>query len=222
VEPSRPEGRGSPVKKLPIFLRASLGPALKAVLAESIPVAANLDNLHRFPYKHFVSNFPYPTPRKEVPMHFENMEAILNFAMEKEKEAVDFYRSLSEKESLSGSREMFADFAKEEQKHFDMLSNVKSGAPDKAVTGYKFKWIPDIKRSDYVVETAYQEGMGYNEILMLAMKREEKALALYNTLLKQAETEAAKKIFKILCQEEAKHKLALETLYDDYMAKMGD
>jgi hypothetical protein len=26
----------------------------------------------------------------------------------------------------------------------------------------------------------------------------------------------------VLCQEEAKHKLALETLYDDYMAKMGD
>jgi len=155
-------------------------------------------------------------------MQFENVEAILNFAMEKEKEAVDFYRSLSEKESLSGSREMFADFAREEQKHFDMLSNIKSGAPDKAVSEYKFKWIPDIKRSDYVVETAYHEGMGYNEILMLAMKREEKALALYNTLLQQAETEAAKKIFKILCQEEAKHKLALETLYDDYMAKMGD
>jgi rubrerythrin len=64
--------------------------------------------------------------------------------------------------------------------------------------------------------------MAYNEILMLAMKREEKALKLYNELLKQAESEAGKKIFKILCQEEAKHKLALETLYDDYMAKMGD
>ena len=24
------------------------------------------------------------------------------------------------------------------------------------------------------------------------------------------------------CQEEAKHKLALETMYDDYMAEMGD
>ncbi len=155
-------------------------------------------------------------------MYFENVEAILNFAMEKEKEAVDFYRFLSEKESLSGSREMFTDFAKEEQKHFDMLSNIKSGAPDKAVSEYQFKWIPDIKRSDYVVETDYHEGMGYNEILMLAMKREEKALALYNTLLQQTETEAAKKVFKILCQEEAKHKLALETLYDDYMAKMGD
>jgi hypothetical protein len=26
----------------------------------------------------------------------------------------------------------------------------------------------------------------------------------------------------VLCQEEARHKLALETMYDDYMAQMGD
>jgi hypothetical protein len=30
------------------------------------------------------------------------------------------------------------------------------------------------------------------------------------------------KQFKMLCQEEATHKLALQTLYDGYMAKMGD
>ena len=31
-----------------------------------------------------------------------------------------------------------------------------------------------------------------------------------------------RRFFKILCQEEAKHKLALESMYDDYMAEMGD
>ena len=64
--------------------------------------------------------------------------------------------------------------------------------------------------------------MAYNEILMLAMKREEKALKLYNDFLAQADSDESKTLFKILCQEEAKHKLALETMYDDYMAKMGD
>ena len=64
--------------------------------------------------------------------------------------------------------------------------------------------------------------MAYNEILMLAMKREEKALKLYNDFQAQADTEAGTNMFKILCQEEAKHKLALETMYDDYMAQLGD
>ena len=54
------------------------------------------------------------------------------------------------------------------------------------------------------------------------MKREEKALALYNQFLGQAHTEETKKLFKVLCQEEAQHKLALETIYDDYIKEMGD
>jgi rubrerythrin len=87
---------------------------------------------------------------------------------------------------------------------------------------YKLKWITDIKRSDYLVDLDYEKGMPYNEILLLAMKREEKALKLYNEFLDQAETKESQKLFKVLCQEEAKHKLALETIYDDYMAKMGD
>ena len=100
--------------------------------------------------------------------------------------------------------------------------DLKAGGMAASTEDYKFKWITDIKRSDYVVDLEYQPGMPYNEILMMAMKREEKALKLYNEFLTRADTEDGKKIFKILCQEEAKHKLALETLYDDYMAKMGD
>ena len=30
------------------------------------------------------------------------------------------------------------------------------------------------------------------------------------------------KLFKLLAQEEAKHKQTLETLYDDFMAEQGD
>jgi rubrerythrin len=73
-----------------------------------------------------------------------------------------------------------------------------------------------------MVDLSYEKGMPYNEILLLAMKREEKALKLYTDFLEKADTDESKKLFKVLCQEEAKHKLALETIYDDYMAKMGD
>jgi rubrerythrin len=54
------------------------------------------------------------------------------------------------------------------------------------------------------------------------MKREEKALQLYNELVVKADDEGTKKIFKMLCQEEAKHKNILETIYDDHMALQGD
>ena len=155
-------------------------------------------------------------------MQFENLDAILDFAIEKEKEAADFYAGISREEGFSGAKKMFEEFSAEEQKHQRLLENFKKEGISDSLRQYKLKWVTDLKRSDYVVELEYEKGMGYHEILMLAMKREEKALALYNDFLRQAENEEAKKLFKILCQEEAKHKLALESMYDDYMAKMGD
>ena len=156
-------------------------------------------------------------------MHFENLEAIIDFAIKKEREAADFYETISkDEEDFSGSKKMFAEFAMQEQKHEKMLTDFKAKGLSKSLQEYKLKWITDIKRSDYLVDLDYEKGMPYNEILLLAMKREEKALKLYNDFLDQAETKESQKLFKVLCQEEAKHKLALETIYDDYMAKMGD
>ena len=155
-------------------------------------------------------------------MRFDNLDQIVDFAIEKEREAAEFYQSVSEQESFSGTKQMFAEFAAEEKKHEDLLLKFKETGVTESMNDYQLKWITDIKRSDYADEIEYQPGMAYHELLMLAMKREEKALKLYNELLTQADTPDSQKLFKMLCQEEAKHKLALETLYDDYMAEMGD
>ena len=156
-------------------------------------------------------------------MNFEDLEAIIDFAIEKEREAAEFYERISnDEEDFAGSKKMFQEFAAEEQKHEKILQDFKVKGISKSLEEYQLKWITDIKRSDYMVDLSYEKGMPYNEILLLAMKREEKALKLYNDFLEQADTDEGKKLFKVLCQEEAKHKLALETIYDDYMAKMGD
>jgi hypothetical protein len=155
-------------------------------------------------------------------MEFQKIQDILDFAISKEKEAAAFYTDAGREESMSGAKEMLKEFAQEERKHQTLLEEFKKKGFVSGISEYKFKWITDIKRSNYVVDMEYHKGMVYNELLMLAMKREEKALALYNEMLAKSDTAEGKKLFKMLCQEEAKHKLALETLYDDYMAKMGD
>ena len=97
-------------------------------------------------------------------MKFENLEAIVNFAIEREKEAVVFYHNLAKEEAFSGTKEMFLEFAKEEAKHEKLLLEFKSKGFTQAMKDYKLKWIKDIKRSDYVVDLEYQKGMAYNEI----------------------------------------------------------
>ncbi len=153
-------------------------------------------------------------------MNFESIDDIIDFASQKEKEAVEFYTELSEQESFLALKESLADFAKQEQKHYELLQNFN--ADQSQLGNYEFKWIPDMKRSDFLVDIEYSTGMSYVEILRLAMKREEKALKLYNEILAKIDVDEFKKLFKILAQEEAKHKNFLEIIYDDHMAAQGD
>jgi rubrerythrin len=153
-------------------------------------------------------------------MNFKSVNEIIAFALEKEKEAVDFYTEISKNESLQGVKQTFVDFAKEEKKHIKMIEDLSSNK--EKIATYQFKWIPDMKRSNYMVDVVYEKGMHYTEILRLAMKREEKSLQLYNELAAKADKSEFVNLFKILSQEEAKHKSILETIYDDYMAEQGD
>lgn len=155
-------------------------------------------------------------------MTFENLDQILEFAIGKEKEARQFYQNAAAEESMTGVKEMLLEFADEERKHVQMLTELQKKGAVEGAQSYRFRWIPDMKRSDYVHDLEYKSGMAYHEILMVAIKNEEKALKLYNQLLDQTDSGPAQKLFKILCQEEAKHKLKFETMYDDYMAEMGD
>ena len=56
-------------------------------------------------------------------MNFNSVEEIINYAIEKEKEAVKFYEEISKQEAFSGTREIFEEFAKEERKHQAMLED---------------------------------------------------------------------------------------------------
>ncbi|MGD9975562.1 MAG: ferritin family protein [Desulfatirhabdiaceae bacterium] len=156
-------------------------------------------------------------------MDFNDYQEIIGFAIEKERETAEFYETASREATMQGVKDMLMEFAAEERKHEKLLQEVDCTSECKLTTvEYQYKWIKDIKRSDLMTEIDFQPGMAYRDILAVAMKREEKALKLYNELLAQAQTDMAKNVFKLLCQEEAKHKLKLETMYDDFMKEMGD
>jgi rubrerythrin len=151
-------------------------------------------------------------------MYFETFEDIMEYAINKEKEAQKFYNEAAEQESFSGSKELFRHFALEERGHQKMLENFSK----ENFEHYKEKKIPDLKISDYTVELEYKPDMPYDDVLRLAAKREEKAFKFYTDFAERADQEGHKKVFKVLAQEESKHKLKLETLLDEYFRVMGD
>lgn len=152
-------------------------------------------------------------------MYFKTFNEIMEYAITKEKEAEKFYQEASQKESFSGTRELFKEFALEERGHVKMIENLSR--EKKNLANFKEKNIPDLKISDTMVELTYEPNMPYDDILRIAIKREEKALKFYTDLAETSEDDSLKKVFRVLTQEESKHKYKLETLLDDYLAKMG-
>ncbi len=149
-------------------------------------------------------------------MNFQSIDEILTFAIDREKEAVEFYAALANEATSKALKQTFVDFSKEEGKHVALLSDIAGNK--EMIDSYEIKNIPDLKISNYQVETTYETGMPMPEILRLAMKREEKSVKLYQTMADQTDNADAKKVFQVLSQEESKHKLGLETMYDDYLA----
>ena len=140
---------------------------------------------------------------------------IVQFAIQREIESVDFYNEARKIVKHSGTKELFSDFAKQEEGHRKKLEEVESG---KIVLG-KIEKVPNLKISDYLVDATLKPEISFAEILRIAMKREERSVKLYTDLNEKNEDETLRKLFTFLVQEESKHKYALEKIYDDEILK---
>jgi rubrerythrin len=137
-------------------------------------------------------------------------QEIILCAVRKEVEAATLYETYAGLAKSEGVRQMFKELQAEEQKHKKILENLNK----QDVTRYRLKKMPDLKIGDYAQDEDYYPEMSYQEALLLAIKREENSVRLYRDLSSGAEEPELKKMFLVLSQEESKHKLRLETEYD--------
>ena len=138
-------------------------------------------------------------------------ERIISFAIEKEKEAAELYKNLSGLAKKSNTKIMFNELAAEEVKHREFLE----GITGEKVPALPLREVTDLKISDYLVDVSFKPDMEYQDILIMAMKREESSVKLYNDMATKVKDTELQKLLKFMAQEEAKHKLRLETEYDE-------
>ena len=141
---------------------------------------------------------------------FGSIQEILDFAIEKEQEASQFYTDWAKKLTAPNLRELFENFSGEEAKHKEKLIRVKNGSSFKPSA----KQVTDLKIVDYLVDIMPSPDMDYQEALIIAIKREKASFKLYSDLAAIAGDENIRSLFATLAQEEAKHKLRLETEYE--------
>ena len=146
-------------------------------------------------------------------MEKRTFDEILDFAIQKEDEAADGYRALSEGARRSNVRDMLMRMSKQEAGHATKLRGINR---EKVETAAITK-VPDLKIADYSDNVNVTPDMSYQDVLTVAIKREQKAHNLYMTLASNTDDQGLKKLFQVLAQEEAKHKLDLETEYDEHI-----
>ncbi len=148
---------------------------------------------------------------KAIP--FKSIDEILDFAIKSEENANRFYSEWAKKVERKSLQKAFKELAEEELGHKEFLLGIKKGGtltpPEEEVL--------DLKISDYLIDFKASIDMDYQDALLVAMHREKMAFKLYSNLVDMTEDVDMKSTFKVLAQEEAKHKLRLELIYDDHV-----
>ena len=142
---------------------------------------------------------------------WRSIDEILDFAIENEQEAADFYNDLAAKMARAHMRDVFLQFAQEEMGHKAKLQQIKRGD----IVMRPRQEVPDLKIGDYLVTVEPNEAIDYQGALLVAMKKEKAAFKLYSDLAASTDDQQVKDLFLTLAQEEAKHKLRFELEYDE-------
>lgn len=146
---------------------------------------------------------------------FSNINEILDFAIQNEQNAYEFYIQLAGKARNQDMKNTFEHFALEESNHKARLLKMK----EEGVFQSEMVSVADLKISDYLVLDKSEEDMSYQNALVLAMKREKAAFKLYTKLTTKTNNPEIVRLFQLLAQEESKHKLIFEIEYDEYVLR---
>jgi len=142
----------------------------------------------------------------------DKFNKVIDFAVEREEEAVKFYQDLQNMVKFQEQQKLLKEFEAMERSHIVILENIRKNIIE--TVGTPPPRVENLSISDYLLEVKPTEGMSYQDILITAMKREEKANHLYADLANESVEGETKNLFLRLANEESKHKLYFEKLYD--------
>jgi rubrerythrin len=153
---------------------------------------------------------------------FDSFNEILEFAIFREEEANEFYKTLAGRVANPAMAELILEFAKDEQEHKAKLELelMKRGTVvAEAQRDQEARELSGFDMAGYIVEDGGALEMSYEDLLVLGMKKEKASFRLYVELAAIVKDAEFRETLFSLAEEEAKHKVQLEIDYDDYLLK---
>jgi rubrerythrin len=141
----------------------------------------------------------------------DSIDDILEFALEREDASYRLYLNAAKKSTNPSARRIFEELAEQEAGHKRIILKLDK----EKIATYTFIPVPDLGISEYLVDIPYHDAMSYQEILVFAMKNEERAYRFYSEAERMTDDPDLKQLLLMLANEERKHKFRLESLYEE-------
>lgn len=143
----------------------------------------------------------------------DELAELLDAAIYKEIASQAVYIAGQSKAEDPGAKALMKELAAEELGHSRRLKKLKE--KDFKRRDWHQEKVPNLMISEYLTGGDTLEGANLQDTLLFAMKREQQSIEFYSKMMSIMRDETAKHLCQSLVQEELKHKLRLEMLYDD-------
>jgi len=146
-------------------------------------------------------------------MELTSFKDIVNYAISREEAAIKAYGDMAGRATFPGLKELLLELQGEEKNHKQLLENIS----ESQMQNLEVKEVIDLKISDHLTEEPPTEDMNFQDLLIIAAKKEQQAVELYTTLERSAGDEELKKLFQFLIQQEKTHKFKIESEYEKHV-----
>jgi len=145
----------------------------------------------------------------------EQVKDIIQQAIKTEEASYALYTSASGRVKDPAAKAGLADLAEQEKEHKAKLEALLAGDLNWAVKLSRREEVRDLQIGEYLEAKPLREESDLQDVLIVAMKREEGTGAFYAQMAELLEPGAVKDLFEMLSKEEIKHKKYVESIYED-------
>jgi rubrerythrin len=148
---------------------------------------------------------------------FDKLTELLDIALDREIASQAFYIAGQKMTQDPGAIELMRELADQELRHYQWIKDLKeNGLNEKS---WDPERLPGLMISEYLTDTRFSEGAGLQEVITVAIKREQYSVEFYTGLNEAMKGEDARQLCGKLINEELRHKTKLEKFYDDLFNK---
>ncbi|UCE09912.1 MAG: ferritin family protein [Candidatus Thorarchaeota archaeon] len=145
----------------------------------------------------------------------QSFEKLISLAIKREDEAYEFYTKAAENAEQVSSKKLLIELARQEEGHKKKLQSALGEGLCDTFTCETIEELEEMDLSQYLTDVPLKPSSSSQDILIVAIKREEGAFEFYKALSELTGDPSHRAVFETLAGEEKKHKELLESIYDE-------